>query len=62
MNFDFSPEVLKLRDRTRTFIEQQVIPLERDERQNSHGPSKALRLELVGCARAAGLLVDRCCS
>ncbi len=56
MNFDFPPEVLRLRDKTRDFIEQQVIPLENDERQSSHGPSEDLRRELVARARAAGLL------
>jgi acyl-CoA dehydrogenase len=56
MNFEFSPETLELRDRTRNFIAQQVIPLENDERQSSHGPSEALREELVLRARAAGLL------
>ena len=35
-------------------IAEQVIPLENDERQSSHGPSEALRRELVGRARAAG--------
>lgn len=56
MNFDLSPELLELQDRTRSFIAQEVIPLENDERQNSHGPSEALRSELVARARAAGLL------
>lgn len=56
MNFDFPPEVLQLRDKTRDFIAQQVIPLENDARQSSHGPSEDLRRELVARARAAGLL------
>ena len=56
MNFDLSLEICELRDRTRGFIAEQVIPLENDERQSSHGPSEALRLELVSRARAAGLL------
>jgi acyl-CoA dehydrogenase len=56
MNFDLSPDICELRDRTRGFIAEQVIPLENDERQSSHGPSEALRHELVSRARAAGLL------
>ena len=56
MNFDLSPEICQLRDRTRDFIAEQVIPLENDERQSSHGPSEALRQELVSRAHTAGLL------
>ena len=56
MDFNLSPEIRELRDKTRQFIAEQVIPLENDERQSSHGPSEALRRELVARARAAGLL------
>ena len=56
MDFALSPEIQELRDRTRQFIAEQVIPLENDERQSSHGPSEALRRELVARARTAGLL------
>jgi len=56
MNFDLPPDVCELRDRTRQFIAEQVMPLENDERQSSHGPSEALRNELVARARKAGLL------
>lgn len=56
MHFDLPPEVRALRDRTRDFIAEQVIPLENDERQNHHGPSEGLRKELIARARAAGLL------
>ena len=56
MDFSLSPALLALRDKTRQFIAEQVIPLENDERQSSHGPSDALRRELVGRARDAGLL------
>jgi len=56
MNFDLPAEIVELRDRTRQFIAEQVIPLEQDERQSHHGPSEALRLELVARARKAGLL------
>lgn len=56
MNFELSPALLALRDRTRRFITEQVIPLERDPRHDAHGPSEALRQELVARGRAAGLL------
>ena len=56
MDFSLTPEIRELRDRTRQFIAEQVIPLENDERQSSHGPSEALRRELVARARTAGLL------
>jgi len=56
MDFHLPPEIQQLRDKTRQFIAEQVIPLENDERQSSHGPSEALRRELVSRAKAAGLL------
>ncbi|MFG6447548.1 acyl-CoA dehydrogenase family protein [Roseateles sp. BYS180W] len=56
MDFSLSPELCALRDKTRQFIAEQVIPLEKDERQSEHGPSEDLRRELVSRARAAGLL------
>ena len=56
MDFSLSPELRALRDKTRRFIAEQVIPLEGDPRQSHHGPDEALRRELVARARAAGLL------
>jgi acyl-CoA dehydrogenase len=56
MDFSLSTELIALRDRTRQFVAEQVIPLENDARQSSHGPDEALRQELVARARAAGLL------
>ena len=56
MNFSLPAEIVELRDRTQRFIAEQIIPLEKDERQSSHGPSEALRDELVARGRAAGLL------
>ncbi|MDK2170208.1 acyl-CoA dehydrogenase family protein [Acinetobacter baumannii] len=49
-------ELLELQQKVREFIQQEVIPLESDPRQNSHGPSEALRQELVSRARSWGLL------
>jgi len=45
-----------LRDRTRSFIRDQVIPFEKDPRQNEHGPGEDLRKDLMELARKAGLL------
>ncbi|WP_028603277.1 acyl-CoA dehydrogenase family protein [Ottowia thiooxydans] len=56
MDFSLSPEIIALRDKTREFIADQIIPLENDERKSHHGPSEELRRELVGRARAVGLL------
>jgi acyl-CoA dehydrogenase len=56
MNFELGPDISALRDRTRRFIAEQVVPLESDPRQDHHGPHPALRDELVARARAAGLL------
>lgn len=56
MNFQLSPALLELQSRTRRFIAEQVIPYERDSRQTDHGPTEALRAELIAHARAAGLL------
>ncbi|MDX8252994.1 acyl-CoA dehydrogenase [Acinetobacter pittii] len=51
-----SNELLELQKKVREFIQQEVIPLENDPRQDSHGPGEALRSELVSRARRWGLL------
>jgi alkylation response protein AidB-like acyl-CoA dehydrogenase len=56
MDFTIDPELLELQARVRSFIAEQVIPLERDPRQGPHGPEAALRDELIARARAAGVL------
>ncbi len=56
MDFSLTPETEALRERTRQFIAEQVIPLENDPRQDSHGPHPQLRQELIERARKAGLL------
>ncbi|MES2942495.1 MAG: acyl-CoA dehydrogenase family protein, partial [Pseudomonadota bacterium] len=56
MDFSLSPAQIVLQERTRLFVRDVVIPYEKDARQTSHGPDETLRLELVGHARAAGLL------
>lgn len=56
MDFSIAPELDALRQRVQRFIREQVIPFENDPRQDSHGPSEALRQELVERARTVGLL------
>jgi acyl-CoA dehydrogenase len=56
MDFTLSKELIELRDKTREFIQTQVIPLENDPRQDAHGPHEELRQELVARAKVAGLL------
>lgn len=56
MNFSIPDDLIALRDRVRGFVAAQVIPFEADSRLTAHGPSEALRDELVGLARDAGLL------
>jgi len=56
MDFTLSPELIELQGRVRTFIKDAVIPFENDPRCTAHGPDEALRAELIGMARAAGLL------
>ncbi|MDO7434920.1 acyl-CoA dehydrogenase [Acinetobacter baumannii] len=51
-----SNELLELQQKVREFIQQEVIPLESDPRQDSHGPSEALRQELVSRACSWRLL------
>ena len=56
IDFSLPPEHVRLRDRVTEFVRDQVIPMEADSRQSPHGPSEALRQDLVAMARAQGLL------
>ncbi|MNM85060.1 (R)-benzylsuccinyl-CoA dehydrogenase [compost metagenome] len=56
MNFTMPEELLALQAKVRRFIAEEIVPLERDPRQTSHGPNAELRQELVEKARAHGLL------
>lgn len=56
MDFALSSRMQDLRDRTRAFIAEKIIPLEKDVRRTSHGPTDELRLEMNALASAAGLL------
>ena len=57
INFKMTAADLALRDRTRAFVREQIIPFEQDARLGAHGPSDDLRRELNDLARDAGLLV-----
>ncbi len=56
MDFDIPQPLCDLQQRTREFIREEVIPLERDPRCTAHGPDEALRRALVAKGRKAGLL------
>jgi len=56
IDFTLAPEHAELQARIRTFIADQIIPLEVDPRRTVHGPTEDLRRELVERGRQAGLL------
>ena len=56
IDFALTPAETELRDRTAAFVRDEMIPRERDPRQDEHGPTEELRAELVAAARAANLL------
>jgi acyl-CoA dehydrogenase len=56
MDFSLPPDLEALKERTEAFVRERIMPYEHDPRQTPHGPSEALRHELVGLGRAAGLL------
>nr|MDP2192203.1 acyl-CoA dehydrogenase family protein [Rhodoferax sp.] len=62
MDFSIEPSDAALRDRTRAFVEQKIIPYEQDPRLTSHGPTDELRIELNALAREAGLLAPHVAS
>jgi alkylation response protein AidB-like acyl-CoA dehydrogenase len=56
MDFSIPPELREIRERTRGFIRDRIVPLENDARQTEHGPTEAFRLELVKLGAEAGLV------
>lgn len=58
---DFQPPAatLALARRVRRFVTDEIIPYERDPRLTQHGPNDEMRQEMVGKARAAGLLTPQ---
>ncbi len=57
IDFEIPAELAELRDRTATFVREQILPLEVDAPRDQHGPTEEFRLHLVELARTAGLLV-----
>ena len=60
IDFELPPELEELKERTATFIRDEIMPMEGDPRQDEHGPTDALRADLVAKARTAGLLSPHC--
>lgn len=56
IDFEIPDDLASLRDEIRQFVIEKIVPYERDHRVSRHGPNEELRAELVGLARAAGLL------
>jgi acyl-CoA dehydrogenase len=56
VDFALPEELQALQARVRTFIADEIVPLESDTRRTAHGPSEELRTVLLDKARAAGLL------
>ena len=56
IDFELPSELVDLRERVENFIAEEIVPYENDARQTAHGASEALRAELVGLSRQAGLL------
>jgi len=56
IDFELTPALQALQTRIRTFIADEIIPLEGDPRRTPHGPTEDLRRELIDRARSAGLL------
>jgi acyl-CoA dehydrogenase len=56
IDFSLTDRMQDLKTRTETFIRDEVIPMEGDARQTAHGLEDSLRTQLMGKAKAAGLL------
>ncbi len=56
IDFAPTPEQEALGEEVRRFVTERILPYERDRRWGAHGPSEALRRELLALARQAGLV------
>ena len=56
IDFSIPQPLADLAARVREFVTHEIIPYERDARLTQHGPTDALRQEMVERARTAGLL------
>ncbi|GGO93985.1 putative acyl-CoA dehydrogenase [Nocardioides phosphati] len=56
IDFEIPAETAELAARIRTFVDEEIIPFEKDPRLTAHGPTEELRDDMVALARKAGLL------
>ena len=56
IDFEIPAETAALADRIRTFVTEKIVPFEKDPRLTAHGPTEAMRNDMVALAREAGLL------
>jgi acyl-CoA dehydrogenase len=56
IDFSLSPDLIALQKKVEGFVREEIIPFERDPRQTEHGPTEALRQDLVARARMHGLV------
>jgi acyl-CoA dehydrogenase len=56
VDFYVAPELKDLQERIRTFVAEEIVPMEGDSRCTAHGPTDELRRELIAKSRAANLL------
>jgi len=56
IDFALTPDLAALQARIRTFITEDIVPLEADPRRTRHGPTEDFRRELIAKSRDAGLL------
>jgi len=59
IDFEVPSELRELQARIRSFVADAVVPFENDPRRSRHGPTDALRRELIEKARSAGLLAPQ---
>ena len=60
MDFDLPEDLAKLKGDVDTFVREEVIPYENDERWSAHGPLDDLRRELNAKGKAARAAFRAC--
>jgi acyl-CoA dehydrogenase len=56
INFEIPEATTELAARIRAFVDEKIVPFEKDPRLTPHGPTEGLRDDMVALAREAGLL------
>jgi acyl-CoA dehydrogenase len=56
IDFEIPQATTELAERIRAFVDEKIVPFEKDPRLTQHGPTEELRDEMVALAREAGLL------